>query len=856
MKKKIKCWDFFQCEEKECPVYTSRDLNCWLVSGTFCRNQIQGRFLDKVLMCVDCEPFRANMDDESIDQTLRMITVQLTETKEAIEQRDAELEAISLEMALGLSEVFEALKKISSGDPMVRIPEASDLELIVKLKQIVNQTAENISEIIDLSHEFAIGLAEHFDVLHRVSTGDLSARVSGMSDVELLESLKKVTNQMIDSVAKEITEREQAEAGLRESEERFRTFAEKAPIGITIMNPDKRFEYLNPHFTEIFGYTIQDMPDKDTWFETAFPDVDYRSSIASSWERYFFEDSKVGEIRSTTQIVQCQDGKDKIVNVRNVALSDGKQFTTYSDITARAKAENAIKQSERRYRELYERSRDGYAVVDMDGKILESNTTFRSIIGYTEDELPKLSYEDITPEKWHVIETNIIEEQVFKRGYSDVYEKEYRRKDGIIIPIEIRTYLMKDTEGQPSGMWAFIRDVSERKLAEEERKKLEAQLQRSQKMEAVGTLAGGVAHDLNNILSGLVSYPELILMDIPEESPLRKPILTIQKSGERAAAIVQDLLTLARRGVPVVEVVDLNHIISEHLKSPEYKRLRTFYPEIEVKKNLQTDLLNILGTSVHLSKTIMNLISNAAEAMPGGGEIVISTENRYVDKPISGYDDVEEGDYITLTVSDAGVGISVEDMERIFEPFYTKKVMGRSGTGLGMAVVWGTVKDHQGYIDAQSIEGKGSTFTLYFPVSREDLPVEKVRLSLEDYLGKGESILVVDDVEEQRIIASGMLAKLKYSVATVSSGEEAVEYVRNNSADLLVLDMIMDPGIDGLETYKRITELHPGQKAVIASGFSETDRVRKAQQLGAGEYVKKPYTIEKIGMAVRTELDK
>ena len=856
MKEKIKCWDFFQCGEKECPAYTSRALNCWLVSGTHCRNQIQGRALDKILMCIDCEPFKANIDDKSIAQTLRIMATQLTQTKGAIEQRDTELEALSLEMALGLSEVFEALKKISSGDPMVRIPETSDLELIVKLKQIVNQTAENISEIIDLSHEFAIGLAEHFDVLHRVSTGDLNARVSGMSDVELLESLKKVTNQMIDSVAREITDRKQAEAGLRDSEERFRTFAEKAPIGITIMNPDGRFEYVNPHFTEIFGYTARDVPDKNTWFETVFPDADYRNSIISNWEKYSSEEIKVGEIQSATQIVQCQDSKDKIVNVRTVVLADGKQFTTYSDITARARAESAIKQSERRYRELYEGSRDGYAMVDMNDKIIESNTTFRDIIGYSEEELSGLTYKGITPEKWHAIEENIVKEQVFKKGYSDVFEKEYRRKDGEIIPVEIRAHLMRDTEGEPQGMWAFIRNAAERKLAEKERKKLEAQLQRSQKMEAIGTLAGGVAHDLNNILSGLVSYPELILMDIPEESPLRKPILTIQKSGERAAAIVQDLLTLARRGVPVVEAVNLNHIISEYLKSPEYKRLKTFHPEIRVETNLQEDLLNMIGSSVHLSKTIMNLVSNAAEAMPGGGEIFVSTENRYVDKPISGYDDVEEGDYITFTVSDTGVGISVEDMERIFEPFYTRKVMGRSGTGLGMAVVWGAVKDHQGYIDAQSVEGKGTTFTLYFPVSREDLPVEKIQLSLEDYLGKGESILIVDDVEEQRAIASGMLSKLKYSVAAVSSGEEAVEYMRKHAADLLLLDMIMEPGIDGLETYKKIIELHAGQKAVIASGFSETDRVREAQRLGAGGYVKKPYTIEKIGVAVRTELDK
>ncbi|MEE8479898.1 MAG: response regulator [Desulfobacterales bacterium] len=211
---------------------------------------------------------------------------------------------------------------------------------------------------------------------------------------------------------------------------------------------------------------------------------------------------------------------------------------------------------------------------------------------------------------------------------------------------------------------------------------------------------------------------------------------------------------------------------------------------------------------------------------------------------------------MTVTVSDNGLGICKEDMDRIFEPFYTKKVMGRSGTGLGMAVVWGTVKDHKGYIEAESSEGKGTTFTLYFPVTREEIVTEKPLRSIEEYMGKGESILIVDDVEEQREIASEMLKKLGYAATTVSSGKEAVGYLKYNSSDLLVLDMIMDPGIDGLETYKRIIEIHPNQKAIIASGYSETDRVKEAQRLGAGEYIKKPYTLEKIGLAVREELEK
>ena len=275
-----------------------------------------------------------------------------------------------------------------------------------------------------------------------------------------------------------------------------------------------------------------------------------------------------------------------------------------------------------------------------------------------------------------------------------------------------------------------------------------------------------------------------------------------------------------------------------------------------METHLEKDTLNVLGSSTHLSKTVMNLVSNAAEAMPEGGNLIVSTENRYIDRPIKGYDDVKEGDYVVLTISDTGTGIASDDLDKIFEPFYTKKKMGRSGTGLGMAVVWGTVKDNNGYIDVQSTEGKGTTFTLYFPVTREKLSEDKSHLAIGSYSGDGESILVIDDVEEQRKIASAMLKELGYSVAMVSSGEEAVEYLKINKVDLLVLDMIMDPGMDGLDTYKKIIELHPGQKALIASGFSETDRVKETLALGAGAYIRKPFLMEKVGIAVKEELEK
>lgn len=511
-----------------------------------------------------------------------------------------------------------------------------------------------------------------------------------------------------------------------------------------------------------------------------------------------------------------------------------------------------LQESEERYRTVLESNPDPVVVYDMEGSVRYFNPAFTSVFGWSiEERLGKKMDMFVPDEDWpktKMMIDSILAGELVGETFSGIETCRYTKK-GEIIPVSISGSIYRNSDGKPVGIVVTLRDIREQK-------NLQAQLQRAQKMEAIGTLAGGVAHDLNNILSGLVSYPELLLMEMPEDSPLRKPLLTIQKSGERAAAMVQDLLTLARRGVAVTEVVNLNHIISEYVKSPEYGKLKSFHSEVQVETNLETNLLNILGSPVHLSKSIMNLVSNAAEAISDGGKVFISTENQYIDQPIRGYDNIEEGDYVILTVSDTGTGISSADRDRIFEPFYTKKVMGRSGTGLGLAVVWGTVKDHKGYIDVKSSKEKGTTFKLYFPVTRKELAKDKSHFTIEDYMGKGESILVVDDVEEQREIASRILKKLRYAVTSVSSGEEAIDYLKDNSVDLLVLDMIMDPGIDGLDTYKRILKLHPTQKAIIASGFSETDRVKEAQRLGAGEYIKKPYILEKIGIAVRTELDR
>ncbi len=400
----------------------------------------------------------------------------------------------------------------------------------------------------------------------------------------------------------------------------------------------------------------------------------------------------------------------------------------------------------------------------------------------------------------------------------------------------------------------LLQEIEDRKAAEKERAFAEAKAQRSSKMEAIGLMAGGVAHDLNNILSGVISYPELILMQLPDDSELRKPVEAILDSGTRAAAVVADLLTVARGVASDKHVTNLNDLILEYFDSPECRKSRSFHPRIECVHEPDNDLFNISCSPVHVKKCLMNLVNNGLEAMGDKGKITVSTRNQYVDQPVAQNQYVAKGEYVVLSVEDNGSGIADKDLEHIFEPFYTKKKMGRSGTGLGLAIVWNTMLDHGGAVTIKSSE-KGTTFELYFPSVREETKVLAEHTDLTDLKGNGENVLVVDDEVHQREIATQILTMLGYCVDSVSSGEEAVEYVQENSADLLVLDMIMGSGINGQQTYEQIVAISPGQKAIIASGFSETEDVKKTLALGAKLFIRKPYTMRQLGLAVKHVLD-
>jgi len=323
--------------------------------------------------------------------------------------------------------------------------------------------------------------------------------------------------------------------------------------------------------------------------------------------------------------------------------------------------------------------------------------------------------------------------------------------------------------------------------------------------------------------------------------------------------VIRDLMTLSRRGHYETPPTDLSKMIGDYVKSRAFKKLMEENPNVTLETSFTPDLLPVSASEYHMVQVLINLVSNALEAMPHGGQLAISTSNIYIDRHRTRYETITEGEYVVLTVRDTGGGIPEDDISRIFEPFYTKKKMGhRSGTGLGLAVVYGVTKDHDGYVDVQSEKGNGTEFTLYLPITRQEVQANETHADLPS---GSESILVVDDIPQQRRIPERLLGRLGYSVETADNGKDAVTLIRKvkidsrkKPFDLIILDMIMDD-MDGMDTYQAILELCPGQKCILVSGFSETERARETLKLGAGQFLAKPYTLEKLANAVRKELD-
>ena len=689
----------------------------------------------------------------------------------------------------------------------------------------------------------------------RLGHGDFKARTDLPYRGDELSQVAEALDKMAVNIEKHDIERKQAEEALWESENNYRSLFQNASIGIFHSIPDGRFLRVNPALAEMMGYVS---PEE---MISSITDINTQIYVGSKKRSDII--SKTFKSAGWLYAENLYRRKDGTIITANLTLRkqlnpDGTLVYLegfVEDITERKQAEEALKDSEEKIRDIFDTMSEGVALNEIvynenremsDYRIIEVNRAYYSIADYAPGEVignVATKLYGISPEliksffESHIKNTAVVHTEMLS-------------------PLNNKWHAIATSPIKDGRFVTSFSDITDRKRGEAEKQILEERLQRSEKMEALGTLAGGVAYDLNNVLGIIVGYSELVLDGVDESSPVKPSLVNIMNGGLKAAAIVDDLLALARRGVQGRTIINLNKVVADCQRSPEFANLSNYHPLVRIITDLETDLLNISGSSVHLGKSLYNLVSNASEAMPKGGTVTIKTANQYLDKPIHGYDEVRQGDYVVLSVSDMGEGISENNMKRIFEPFYTKKIMGRSGTGLGLAVVWGTVKDHNGYINVESEEGKGSIFTLYFPVTRADITTEATAIPIAQYMGNGESILVVDDVKEQRELAVSLLGPLNYKLTSVASGEEAVAYLKTHEVDLMLLDMIMDPGMDGLDTYRQVLEIRPNQKAIIVSGFSESNRVKTSEDLGVGAYLRKPYIKEKLGLAVRKELDR
>jgi len=662
-----------------------------------------------------------------------------------VEERDRELEETSMELALGLSEVFEALGEMASGDPDVRLPETSDLGLIGKLKHMVNLTAENLGEIVDLSHEFAIGLAEHFDALHRVSLGDLGARVSGNSKVELLESLKNVTNQMIGSVSKEMGERQRAEEALQKAHHELEIRVEE----------------------------------------------------------------RTGELTKANALL-------------------------HQEVAERKRAEGALRDSEGKYRTLFEDSRDAIYITAREGRFIDVNQSALDLFGYSREEMLGLDVQAIylNPSDRQQFQQEVEE----KESVTD-YEVKFRKKDGTEMDCLLTSSVRRSAAGTVTGYQSFIRDITERK-------RLEAQLQQAQKLEAIGTLAGGIAHDFNNLLMGIQGNASLLLMDISEDHAHHARLKSIENQVHSGARLTSQLLGYARKGRYEVRALGLNGLVNEI--SDTFGRTKK---DITIGRELAEDLLAVEADPGQMEQVLFNLFVNAADAMPNGGKLVLKTMNTTHREMQGRLYRPKPGDYVLLQVTDTGMGMDKTTAERIFDPFFTTKERGR-GTGLGLASAYGIVKGHDGYVDVDSTIGRGTTFSIYLPASGK---TASEGLKHSDDVSKGhETVLLVDDEETIREVGGELLEAMGYTVLLAEDGKKALETYQENQdeIDVILLDMVM-PNMGGGEAYDRLKEIDPDVKVLLSSGFSIDGEATKILARGCDGFIQKPFTMKDLSERIK-----
>jgi two-component system cell cycle sensor histidine kinase/response regulator CckA len=652
----------------------------------------------------------------------------------------------------------------------------------------------------------------------------------------------------IHGIARNIDEKKRAEEALLKSEKKFRITFDSVPDSVTILRiEDDRYLYVNNTFCSLTGYSREEAIGK-TPFELGL------YVTPADRERLEAHLQDKGRVDGFEAQYRMKDGRvfDTLLSGRIFRYgNEDCLVTVVKDITQFKEAQARVRESEKRYRDLFDSVSDLIYTHDLEGKYLSANRALASIFGYELDEFAGHKAPDFIKPELRALFNSEYLEGIKKQGHYEGISS-YFTKDGRKIYLEYRSNLIKPEEGEPyiSGI---ARDVTERILAEKELKKLQKQMLQAQKMEAVGTLAGGIAHDFNNLLQGILGYTQILIMPRDESDPDISSLRQIQKATRRASELTQQLLAFSRKVVSKPRPVNLN----QEVQQVEKLLKRTIPKMIDIELHLEEPLETIHADPAQLEQVMMNLGVNARDAMPEGGKLLIETQNVILDEGYcKDHLGARLGKYVLLTISDTGFGMDKNTLEHIFDPFFTTKEVGK-GTGLGLAMVYGIVKSHGGYIMCYSEPGEGTTFKIYFPVIEgevEDVSLEKKEKVLPE--GGDEAILLVDDEEILRNIGKSILERFGYTVLLAPDGESALELYGKRAKDisLVILDLIM-PGMGGKRCLEEILKLNPQAKVVIASGYSINGHAKDALESGARAFVSKPYEMNQMLEVVRKVID-
>jgi len=703
-----------------------------------------------------------------------------------------------------------------------------------------------------------------------------------------LQPLKDINGKTdaVQIISYDITERKQAEEALKESVGYFQLHSDLANTLIKIPPGefDKTIEHFLTRMVELFDVDRSALMYWPEGYASA-PNIYSRNREGikpyqrmDDYDKYLFLAEKLrnGEVFSFSNIddlpPEAQNEKNYYVNegtksaIRIPMIVEGRMLgalmfdscrsekawpddlvqqlqligQTFSYSLERKLAEEALRDSEDKLRAIFENVNDGIIFLDNQGTIIDTNKEV-DIFGFRREEVIGKNFAEFEFYRPDSFE-NLMERfsEIFTGSHSNLIELEGKRRNGVEIIFEVSTNLI-EKDGEVKNIVVAIRDITERK-------KLEAQLQQAQRMEAIGTLAGGIAHDFNNLLMGVQGRTSMMLMDTKSSHPNFEHLKGIETYVKNAADLTKQLLGFARGGKYEVKPIDLNELIEE--QNQMFGRTKK---EITIRGKYEKNLWTAEVDPGQIRQVLLNLYVNAWQAMPGGGDLYIQTENVILDKTYVKPFQVKSGKYIKLSVTDTGAGMDEATRQRIFHPFFTTKEMGR-GTGLGLASAYGIIKNHSGFINVYSEKGQGTVFTIYLPSSEKE--VKKDEELSERVLRGTETILLVDDEEMIAEVGEEVLKKLGYQVLCAKSGIEAIEIYKTNKdrIALVILDMIM-PNMGGGETYDQLKEINPGIKALLSTGYSLNGRASEILKRGCDGFIQKPFNIVELSQKIREVLE-